>query len=370
MSSPVVHYKAGDDVEGFRVISEVGQGAASVVYLVQDPKTKQIWSLKHVVKDEKAKDNRFLDQAIFEYEVASKLDHPNIRKIVKLVKKTKRLFQLSEVFLVMEYVDGVAMDRRPPRTLDDALVLFHQVAQAMAHMHERGFVHADMKPNNIMVVPGESGPIAKLIDLGQSCATGTIKPRIQGTPDYIAPEQVHRRAITPVTDVYNLGATMYYIFSGGHKVPTALSAGTESLVSKVDDDLIPRPTLILEHNPRLPVKLAELIMASVAIEAEVRPQTMQEVVDRLALVLGVVRARRNDGSAPGELPVGRPDPAGTNAGSSAGSGAFNLNSGSTAVGIRIGDEPSGPGAKSAGQAPGPSSGPSSQGPSHGPGPRP
>ena len=64
-------------------------------------------------------------------------------------------------------------------------------------MHKRGFVHADIKPGNILVTERDE---VKIIDLGQACATGTVKKRIQGTPGYMAPEQAHRQTITDKTD--------------------------------------------------------------------------------------------------------------------------------------------------------------------------
>ncbi|HET9212796.1 MAG TPA: hypothetical protein VFR03_20485, partial [Thermoanaerobaculia bacterium] len=82
--------KVGDLIEGYRILREVGRGAASVIYLVQDPKNKQIWALKVVEKND-PKDQRFLDQAEAEYRIASELDHPSIRKIVKLIKKKSNL---------------------------------------------------------------------------------------------------------------------------------------------------------------------------------------------------------------------------------------------------------------------------------------
>src|SRR5207302_1641259 len=144
-------------------------GAASVIYLVQDPKNKQVWSLKHVHKGD-AKDERFLQQTEQEYEVAFRLNHPNLRKVVKLTKKRRGLMQqLTDVLLVMEYFDGRSMDVKPPQTFDDAILIFEQTAAALNHMHERGFVHADMKPNNILVAPAsatDTRPIVKIIDLG------------------------------------------------------------------------------------------------------------------------------------------------------------------------------------------------------------
>src|SRR4051812_35425879 len=128
MSGPEQAFKVGDEVEDLRVLNLLGQGAESTIYLVQDPKTKQVWSLKHVVRDDDSKDDRFLQQTICEYQVASKLNHPNLRKVVKLVKKNRRLIQLAEVILIMEYFDGRSMDIKPPKTFDEALQIFAQTA--------------------------------------------------------------------------------------------------------------------------------------------------------------------------------------------------------------------------------------------------
>lgn len=289
--------KKGDLVEGFRVLSEVGRGAASIIYLVQDPKTKQIWALKHVEK-EKPKDQRFLDQAESESAIAAKLNHTAIRKIFRVIKKKRQLLAVKELYLVMEYVDGIALDKHPPKSLELAVDIFHQLAEAMAHMHDHGFVHADMKPNNVII--SESG-VARIIDLGQSCKSGTIKPRIQGTPDYIAPEQVHRRAITPKTDIYNLGATMYWVLTSTH-IPTAMPKENSSLVSSIDDEFIEKPTPVSERNPKIDSRLNDLIMQCVEVDADKRPLSMHAVADKLNLILGIVRAnnelKSGDGSSP------------------------------------------------------------------------
>lgn len=287
--------KAGELVEGYRVLGELGRGAASVIYLVQDPRSKEVWALKHVRKGS-PRDQRYLDQAEAEYRIASKLDHPNIRRIVRLIRKKRQLIAVRELYLVMELVDGVSLERKPPEDALEAVEIFVQVAAALMHMHERGYVHADIKPNNVIV--SDNG-VAKIIDLGQSCPIGTVKPRIQGTPDYIAPEQVHRRAITPRTDVYNLGATMYWVLSGQH-IPTAIPRG-ESLVGSLDDHLIEPPAPIAELVPAVPPKLAELVMQCVEVNPARRPESMHVVADRLNLVQGILVAERErrggDGNA-------------------------------------------------------------------------
>jgi len=276
--------KKGDVVEGFRVLQELGRGAASVIYVVHDPKTKQVWALKQVEK-QSDKDQRFLDQAEEEARVAQAVNHPGIRQVKRVIKKGSFL-AVKELFLVMEFVDGISLEKHPPETFEKAVDIFHQTAEALAAMHEAGFVHADMKPNNIVV--SEDGR-AKIIDLGQSCPIGTIKPRIQGTPDYIAPEQVHRRPITPRTDIYNFGATMYWVLTRQH-VPTALAKG-DSLVGSLDDKLIARPKPVRELNPRVHAKLEELVMHCVEVEPEKRPSSMHEVADRLNLILAILRAK-------------------------------------------------------------------------------
>mgnify|MGYP002713222184 CR=1 FL=1 len=276
--------KKGDMVEGFRVLAEVGRGAASVIYLVQDPKSKHVWALKQVEKQTE-KDQRFLDQAEAEAKVAQAVNHPGIRRVQKVIKKGSFL-AVKELYLVMEFVDGISLEKHPPETFERAVDIFEQTAEALSAMHEAGYVPADMKPHNIIISADGS---VKAIDLGQRCSIAPVKQRRQGTPDYIAPEQVHRRPITPRTDIYNFGASMYFVLTRQH-VPTALAKG-DSLVGSLDDNLIAKPKPASELNPRVPTKLNELVMHCVEVEPENRPASMHEVADRLNLILGMLRAK-------------------------------------------------------------------------------
>ncbi len=300
MTNEPAELKKGDTIEGFRVMGTLGRGAASIIYLAQDTRTKQIRALKHVQRND-PKQQRFLDQAIQEAEVARELDHEAFRKIYRVIKKGP-LLRVREVYLVMELVDGSTMESHPPNTFEDAVQAFRQVADGLAHMHSRGYVHADMKPNNVVITADGR---AKIIDLGQSCKIGTVKPRIQGTPDYIAPEQVHRREITPKTDIYNLGATMYWVLTRRH-IPTALPKDNSSLLGSLDDSRIERPKPAKELNPRIIDKLDELIMQCVEVAPEKRPPDMRWVADRLGLCLGLIQARRKG-------PSGTLDPDGSGA---------------------------------------------------------
>ena len=138
-----------------------------------------------------------------------------------------------------------------------------------------------MKPHNVIVGVGLDGEhTAKLIDLGQSCKTGTIKKRIQGTPDYIAPEQVHRREITPKTDIYNFGATMYWVLTGKN-IPTAMGHQKDSLMGSLDDSLIEKATPVSDINPLVPDRLNDIIMQCVEVDIDRRPDSMHSVADKL-----------------------------------------------------------------------------------------
>lgn len=281
-------YKKGDTVEGFRVLSEIGRGAASVIYLVQDPKNKQIWALKHVQK-RGPKEQRFLDQAEMEQKIASAIAHESIRKIPRLIKKGS-ILNTRELFLIMEFVDGVSLHDEKPDRLDQIIDIFRQTAHGLAQMHDAGYVHADMKPHNVIVGHDFVGhPTAKVIDLGQSCKIGTVKERIQGTPDYIAPEQVRRGQITPKTDIYNFGATMYWTLTG-RNIPTAMGLKNDALTSSIDESKIEPPVPVRDLNPEVPERLASLIHECVKVRPEDRPDNMHIVADKLDLILGIVRA--------------------------------------------------------------------------------
>jgi len=268
-------------IAGYRILARVGRGAASELYAVQDPKTKQVWALKHVIK-ENEKDQRFIDQVQTEYLVGSKLDHPNVRGVCRFIKHRKG-FKVRAVTLIMELVDATTLDQRLPQTHAEAVRIFLQVARGLVHMHSRGFIHADIKPNNILVTEQEK---VKIIDLGQGCATGTVKKRIQGTPGYMAPEQAHRQAITEKTDIYNLGATMYWVLVG-EVIPTALPPkdDTDSLYTgALDPDHVKPPVPPQEKDASIHPLLSRQILDCVRLHPDDRPESMAVVANRLELI--------------------------------------------------------------------------------------
>ena len=270
-----------EEIAGYRILAKVGEGAASTLYAVQDSKTKQVWALKHVLKSTE-KDQRFLDQVEGEYAVGSKLDHANIRGVEKLIKHRKRL-RVVAVSLLLELVDAHTLEEQQPPTHAQIVRIFKEVANGLSHMHGRGYVHADLKPSNILIT--DQGHI-KIIDLGQACNIGTVKTRIQGTPGYMAPEQAHRQAITAKTDVYNFGATMYWVLCKD-VIPTALPPkdDTSSLFKgALDADMVEPPIPPHKKNPRVHPLLSKQILDCVKIDPHDRPESMEFVANRLELI--------------------------------------------------------------------------------------
>jgi serine/threonine protein kinase len=265
-------------IAGYTILAELGEGAASTIYAVQDPKTKRVWALKHVERRSE-KDDRFIEQAITEHTVASRFDHPVLRRAGRIIKRRERR-TVVELFLLLDLVDGVDLEVMGTRNLRSFVHIYRQVAEGLGHMHERGYVHADMKPSNVIVL--DSGD-ARVIDFGQSCEIGTVKQRIQGTPQFIAPEQVRRDPLSPRTDVYNLGATMYRSLTKRH-LPTVL-----------DRDAVRsgRPPVAVpphEITGNVPEDLSELVMRCVEHDAFRRPSGMPEVIEALDAVLDGRRA--------------------------------------------------------------------------------
>ena len=260
---------------GYDVIDFIGQGAGSNIYAVSDPLTSQIYALKHVVR-KTDKDARFVEQLENEYEVSRHFVHPNLRKSIEMKLEKTWLGKVNEAALVMELFDGLPLDANPPSGVVNALDIFIQAAQGLEAMHAAGICHCDLKPNNILVGPDGS---VKVIDFGQACKCGTVKERIQGTPDYIAPEQVKREAVTFRTDVFNFGATLYWALSG-QKIPTLFTIKQDQN-SFLMHDQIPTP---MELNPQVPEALSNLVMECVRLNPLKRPDNMGDLKRRLEII--------------------------------------------------------------------------------------
>src|SRR4051794_26865786 len=129
MAQKLLHYD---------VLERLGEGARSTIYLVQDPGTKQVYALKHVVRAE-PKDLRFIEQMETEYEISRQFTHPNLRRSYDLKIVKTLLMKVNEAFMVMELVDGKPLDVKPPNDIIEICDTFIQAAEGLRAMHQMGW---------------------------------------------------------------------------------------------------------------------------------------------------------------------------------------------------------------------------------------
>ncbi len=288
------------------VLDLLGAGGMGAVYKARDTTLDRVVALK-VLPPERLGDADAVARFQREAKALARLSHPNIIQAFDSGEDRGRHF------LVMEFVDGVALDRilrshgaLPPTVAADFI---HQAALGLAHAHARGLIHRDLKPANLLVAgyaappapppgPAEtveyrpSWPVGrpyaarvKILDLGlarflqDQLADGQLTQEGMGigTPDYMAPEQFRDALRADVrTDVYGLGCTLYHLIAG--QVPFPGSSHAEKAEAHARKEAVP----LEERCPELPGGLACVVARMMAKHPDDRFQTADEVADALA----------------------------------------------------------------------------------------
>lgn len=279
----------------YDVLGRIGRGAGAVIYEARQRTSRQLVAVKHVVRHGPA-DDRFIEQAETEFAVAQNEMHPALRRCIDVVR-VRRWLKIRELFLIMEFAEGDSLEHQlkahpPPTDMDTVLSVFVKVAEGLAALHKHGFAHADIKPNNIIVSP--SG-VVKIVDFGQSCPLGHTKQRVQGTPDYIAPEQVLRQPIDQRTDVFNLGATFYWVTT--RKWFRTMMSPAPAGSKKIEIDARSGNDPPHQVNPAVPLPLSQLILDCCEARKDDRPRDMNQVLSRLEIVQHLASRRRGSAAA-------------------------------------------------------------------------
>jgi len=282
-------------IPNYRILEKIGPGAGSMIYRAKCMRTGLLYAIKHV-KVRTPEDQGFLDQLKDEYTTGSSLDHPVLRKVFEL-RYIRRRLRVHGALLFMEHVEGVTF--RDPgfgSSLPELLLLFARAAEGLQVMHKGGFVHADIKPHNMLLTPeGE----VKLIDFGQSCRMHTAKSRVQGTVDYMAPEQVAREVLDQRTDVFGLGAALHRVVTGKPIVTDMnkiVSIHTPGNLGKRVEELV-APTM-----EDLPVCFIRLIQDACHPDSKKRPADMRDLRERLLTARTILESRNGNGVANGVSP--------------------------------------------------------------------
>jgi serine/threonine protein kinase len=202
----------GQTLGQYRILEELGRGGMAVVYKAYQPALDRCVAIK-VLPRELTFDREFVERFLREAKAAARLNHPNIVTIHDVGRAE------GAHFIVMEYVDGPSLaellQRREGLPSQRASRVVSDVARALDYAHQRGFVHRDVKPGNILL---SADGTAKLVDFGiVKAAEGTRLTQtgtLLGTPAYMSPEQAKGAAIGQGTDIYSLGVVTYEMLSG------------------------------------------------------------------------------------------------------------------------------------------------------------
>jgi eukaryotic-like serine/threonine-protein kinase len=272
---------------------EIGRGGMGIVYLAKDRRLKRQVAIK-LLPPELAFRSEIKSRFLREAETAAQLSHPNIVPIYTVDE------QEGLVFFVMAYVSGDNLAKRLHErgvlTVDESRRVLREVADALAYAHDRGVVHRDIKPDNILLEQASGRPlvtdfgIARAMDSeGDSRLTAT--GMAIGTPAYMSPEQAAgEREIDGRSDLYSLGILGYQMLTG--EPPFVASSTPAMLVKHISE----RPIPVEQRRTDVPQDLARAVMMLLEKDPANRFPTASALVT--ALETGVVPQPRSSGAKP------------------------------------------------------------------------
>jgi eukaryotic-like serine/threonine-protein kinase len=268
----------------YRILGELGRGAMGVVYRAKDPALDRVVALKTIILSDDADGRKEYEKRFaLEARAAGKLNHPNI----------VTTFDFGEegdlAYLAMELLEGTDLRTRLKKgalPVAEAVDIAVQVADGLGFAHERGIVHRDIKPGNIMLL--ERGG-AKIMDFGiarmRSDDFKTSTGMVVGTPRFMSPEQITGQSVDQRSDLFSLGAVLYEMLTG-----EMLFAGEDSAqIAHNVTMLEPEPPS--RRNPEVPSLLDFVVARALKKDAAVRYQDAYELAADLRTCLAELQGR-------------------------------------------------------------------------------
>lgn len=277
----------------FRVDAYLGSGGMGVVYRVWDIQRNVPLAMK-VLHADLADDPTAFKRVQREAQALQELAHPNIVPFYGM-------FQADGfTFLIEQYVDGPTLEatlrqqHNQPMQPYQTLIYLKALCAALGYAHNRGFVHCDVKPGNVMI---DRGGNIFLTDFGiaRHAHSTTTTMGAVGTPAYMAPEQIMGKPVVPATDIYALGVVLFKLATG-HRPYTVMSPGSDSQSQTPPEgpayahliQPVPNP---LDINPNLAPAFANVIMTTMAKEPGARYQSTMELLDAACASVGLTPAQ-------------------------------------------------------------------------------
>ncbi len=254
----------------YEIIEIIGVGGMAVVYKAFDNIDNRIVAVK-VLKDEYLQNQEFRRRFKNESKAIAVLSHPNIVKIYDVS------YGDNLQYIVMEYVDGITLkeyiEQQGRLDIREAIYFVTQILRALQHAHDKGIVHRDVKPQNIMLL---SDGTIKVTDFGiarfSRSETRTMTDGAIGSVHYISPEQAKGSVTDAKTDLYSVGVVLYEMLTG--KVPfQSDNAVSVALMQLQNDPVKPR-----ELNPDIPVGLEQIVIRAMQKNINDRYQSASEML--------------------------------------------------------------------------------------------
>lgn len=256
----------------YEILEVIGEGGMAIVYRALDHRLNRDVAVK-IMRDEMAADEEFRRRFCMESHAVAMLSHPNIVAVYDVSHND------NVEYIVMELVDGITLkqyiERKGVVAWKEVVHFTKQISKALAHAHERGIIHRDIKPQNIMLL--RDGTI-KVGDFGIAALENEVyenNGEAIGSIHYIAPEQARGECPDARSDIYSLGVMMYEMLTGG--LPFTGNTLGEIAVQHMNAKPVPPH----EKNPEIPLELERITLKAMSAELSERYQSANELLSDL-----------------------------------------------------------------------------------------
>lgn len=266
----------GDRVQYFgdyELIEEIARGGMGVVYKAKQISLSRIIALKMILSGQLAGDDE-VQRFQLEAESAANLDHPGIVPIYDIGEHQ------GQHYFTMKMIDGQTLTELSPRLRNDygrIVELVAKIADAIHHAHQRGILHRDLKPGNVLV-EADDQPLVTDFGLARKMEANqelTQTGAVIGTPGFMSPEQAAGKGVTTATDIYSLGAILYELLCG--QPPHAKESVLDTLMSVISDP----PKRLREYEAEVPADLELIVLKCLEKAPEKRYTSAAEIANDL-----------------------------------------------------------------------------------------
>lgn len=280
--------RPGDEFAGYRIEAELGRGGMGVVYRARHLVLDRECALKLIAAD-LAADERFVARFRRESRLAASIEHPNVVPVHDAGEAD------GVPYIAMRLVEGddlaALVEREGPLDFGRAGRIVSQLAAGLDAAHERGLIHRDMKPHNVLVEQGPEGEHAYITDFGISRIRDaptevTTTGEFLGSADYVAPEQIEGAPSDARADVYSLAGVAYFLLTGSEPFPNRSEPAKLVAHCKAER---PRPS---RARPSVPMAVDRVMARGMAVDPASRYATAGEFARAFDQALGGLTRRR------------------------------------------------------------------------------